>query len=209
MLGHALQAYAAAGIGSDHEAFTAEEGRERLRAGMWLLIREASAARNLRALVPLVAEFGPSRMAFCTDDREPEHIAEDGHINAIVRDAVSYGVSAEDALVMATHHPALWHGLGDLGAIAPGFQADLLLLPDLERFVPEIVLKRGQAVEEIPATAVPEWVTQSVRIRPVAAEDFQVAWEGGRPGDRPRSGPDRDRGARRGAREDGAGRSFA
>ena len=180
VLGHALQAYAAAGIGSDHEAFTAEEGRERLRAGMWLLIREASAARNLRALIPLVAEFGPSRMAFCTDDREPEHIAEDGHINAMVRDAVSYGVSAEDALVMATHHPALWHGLDELGAIAPAYQADLLLLPDLERFVPEIVLKRGQAVQEITPTEVPEWVTQSVRIQPVAAEDFQVAWEGGR-----------------------------
>ena len=179
VLGHALQAYAAAGIGSDHEAFTAEEGRERLRAGMWLLIREASAARNLRALVPLIAEFGPSRMAFCTDDREPEHIAEDGHINAMVRDAVSYGVSPEDALVMASHHPALWHGLGDLGAIAPAYQADLLLLPDLERFVPDIVLKRGQAVQEITPTVVPEWVTQSVRVRPVAAEDFQITWEGG------------------------------
>ena len=94
VLGRDLQAYAAAGIRSDHEAFTAEEGRERLRAGMWLLIREASAARNLRALAPLVAEFGPSRMAFCTDDREPEHIAEDGHVNAIVRDAVSYGIAA-------------------------------------------------------------------------------------------------------------------
>jgi adenine deaminase len=180
VLGRSLQAYAAAGIGSDHEAFTAEEGRERLRAGMWLLIREASAARNLRALVPLVAEFGPSRMAFCTDDREPEHISEDGHINALVRDAVSYGVSPEDALVMASHHPALWHGLGTLGAIAPGYQADLLLLPDLERFVPEIVLKRGRAVDEIPATPVPEWVTQSVRVRPVAAGDLRVPWEGGR-----------------------------
>ncbi len=179
VLGHALQAYAAAGIGSDHEAFTADEGRERLRAGMWLLIREASAARNLRALVPLVAEFGPSRMAFCTDDREPEHIAEDGHINALVRDAVSYGVAPEDALVMASHHPALWHGIGTLGAIAPGYHADLLLLPDLERFVPEIVLKRGRAVDEIPATPVPEWVTQSVRIRPVEAADLRVPWEGG------------------------------
>ncbi|HUP33728.1 MAG TPA: adenine deaminase [Gaiellaceae bacterium] len=179
VLGHALQAYAAAGIRSDHEAFTADEGRERLRAGMWLLIREASAARNLRALAPLVAEFGPSRMAFCTDDREPEHIAEDGHINAIVRDAVSYGIAPADALVMASHHPALWHGLESLGAIAAGYQADLLLLPDLERFVPEIVLKRGRAVDEIPPTPVPEWVTQSVRVRPVAAEDFGVEWEGG------------------------------
>jgi adenine deaminase len=179
VLGHALQAYAAAGIRSDHEAYTAEEGRERLRAGMWLLIREASAARNLRALAPLVTEFGPSRIAFCTDDREPEHIAEDGHVNAIVRDAVSYGIPAEDALVLASHHPALWHGLDDLGAIAPGYQADLLLLPDLERFVPEIVLKRGRAVDDVPPTPVPEWVTQSVRIKPVSPRDFEVAWEGG------------------------------
>jgi adenine deaminase len=179
VLGRELQAYAAAGIRSDHEAFTAEEGRERLRAGMWLLIREASAARNLRALTPLVTEFGPSRMAFCTDDREPEHIAEDGHVNAIVRDAVAYGVAPEDALVLASHHPALWHGLDTLGAVAPGYQADLLLLPDLERFVPEIVLKRGRAVDEIAPTPVPEWVTQSVRIRPVAEADFAVEWEGG------------------------------
>ena len=179
VLGKALQAYAAAGIRSDHEAFTADEGRERLRAGMWLLIREASAARNLRALAPLVGEFGPSRMAFCTDDREPEHIAEDGHVNAIVRDAVALGIAPADAVVMASHHPALWHGLDSLGAIAPGYQADLLLLPDLERFVPEIVLKRGRAVDEISPTPVPEWVTQSVRIRPVSAHDFHLEWEGG------------------------------
>jgi adenine deaminase len=180
VLGAALQAYAAAGIRSDHEAFTAEEGRERLRAGMWLLIREASAARNLRALAPLVAEFGPSRMAFCTDDREPEHIAEDGHINAIVRDAVALGMAPADALVLASLHPALWHGLDTLGAIAPGYQADLLLLPDLERFVPEIVLKRGRAIDEVAPTEVPEWVTQSVRVQPVAAADLRVPWEGGR-----------------------------
>jgi adenine deaminase len=180
VLGRDLQAYAGAGIGSDHEAYTAEEGRERLRAGMWLLIREASAAKNLRALAPLVAEFGPSRIAFCTDDREPEHIAEDGHVNAIVRDAVALGMRPEDALVLASHHPALWHRLEGLGAIAPGYQADLLLLPDLERFVPEIVLKRGRAVDEIPETPVPEWVRQTVRIRPVAAADFRIPWEGGR-----------------------------
>ncbi|HWN20783.1 MAG TPA: adenine deaminase [Gaiellaceae bacterium] len=179
VLGRELQAYAAAGIRSDHEAFTAEEGRERLRAGLWVLIREASAARNLRALVPLVAEFGPGRMAFCTDDREPEHIAADGHINAIVRDAVALGVSPADALTMASHHPALWHGLRHLGAIAPGYAADLLILPDLDRFVPDIVLKDGRAVEEIPQTPVPEWVRQSVRLRPVEGADFRIPWDGG------------------------------
>ncbi len=120
VLGRALNAYAAAGIGSDHEAYTAEEGRERLRAGMWLLIREATAARNLEALLPLLAEYGPGRIAFCTDDREPEHIAADGHINGMVRDAVEFGIPPEDALVCATLNPALWHNLRGFGAIAPG-----------------------------------------------------------------------------------------
>src|SRR5881409_1130307 len=129
--GRSLQAYAAAGIRSDHEASTLDEGRERLRAGMWLLIREASAARNLRTLLPLVSEYGPDRLAFCTDDREPEHIAEDGHVNAMVRDAVEFGVAPEDALVMASHNAAHYHHLDHLGALAPGRQADLLLLPDL------------------------------------------------------------------------------
>jgi adenine deaminase len=179
VLGNELNAYAAAGIRSDHEASTVEEGRQRLRAGMWLLVREASAARNLEALLPLVREFGPSRIAFCTDDREPEHIADEGHVNSIVRASVAQGIAPEDALVMASHNPALWHGLAQLGAIAPGYQADLLLLPDLERFEPELVLKRGRPVEEIAHPEVPDWVKQTVRIRPTAARVFAVPWDGG------------------------------
>jgi adenine deaminase len=178
--GEALQAYAAAGIGSDHEAYTAEEGRERLRAGMWLLIREGSAARNLEALLPLVAEYGPNRIAFCTDDREPEHIAGDGHINSMVRDAVAAGIPAEDALVCATLNPTLWHGLTSLGAVAPGRAADLLLLPDLEHFVPETVLKAGHTVAEIPEAVVPDWVRHTVRIGAFGPEMFRVPWGGGR-----------------------------
>ena len=179
VLGKDLQAYAAAGIRSDHECYTAEEGRERLRAGMWLLIREASAARNLAALLPLVEEFGPHRLAFCTDDREPEHIAEDGHINSMVRDAVAQGTTPEDALVMATLNPCLWHGLTHLGALAPGYQADVLVLPDLERFEPELVLKAGEPVGEIARVDVPEWVKSTVHIEPVAINDFSIPWEGG------------------------------
>src|SRR5207302_600870 len=129
VLGRSLNAYAAAGIRSDHEAYTPEEGRERLRAGMWLLIREGSAARNLQALLPLLREYGPGRIAFCTDDREPEHIADDGHVNSMVRDAVAAGIPPEDALVAASTSGALYHGLAHLGAIAPGCRADLLLLP--------------------------------------------------------------------------------
>jgi adenine deaminase len=178
VLGKALNAYAAAGIYSDHEARTIEEGRERLRAGFWLLIREASGARNLKALLPLVQEYGPARMAFCTDDRDPEHIADDGHVNSMVRDAVAFGIRPEDALVMASHHPALWHGLSHLGAVAPGYQADLLVLPDLERFVPEAVLKRGRPVGEIERPEVPEWVKHTVRIQHVVTSDFAQPWSG-------------------------------
>ena len=174
-----LNAYAAAGIKSDHEASTIEEGRERLRAGLWLLVREASAARNLEALIPLAREYGPWRMAFCTDDREPEHIADDGHINALVRDAVALGIPPEDALVMGSLSPALYHGLDHLGAIAPGYQADVLVLPDLASFVPDLVLKAGTPVEEIPHVQVPEWVKRTMRLDPVASNDFRVPWKGG------------------------------
>ena len=179
LLGPGLQAYAAAGIRSDHECYTAEEGRQRLRAGMWVLIREATAARNLEALAPLVEEFGPHRLALCTDDREPEHIAEAGHMNHVVRRAVELGVSAEDALMMATLNPALWHGLREFGAVAPGYVADLLLLPDLKSFEPDVVLKRGAPVEDYPSPAVPEWVRNTVRVAPTASNDFAIPWEDG------------------------------
>jgi adenine deaminase len=179
LLGARLNAYAAAGIDSDHEAATPEEGRERLRAGMWLLIREASAARNLEALIPLAREYGPDRIAFCTDDREPEHIAADGHINALVRDAVALGVAPEDAVVMATLSPALYHGLPRLGGVAPGYRADLLVLPDLETFVPELVLKDGRPVGEIPTVPVPDWVRNTVRIAEIRPDAFRIPWTGG------------------------------
>jgi len=179
LLGKELQAYATSGIASDHEALTAEEGRERLRAGMWLLIREASMARNLEALLPLLAEYGSSRIAFCTDDRDPEDTADRGHINGMVRDAVASGIAPEDALRSASLSPAQWHGLKRHGAVAPGYNADLLVLPDLERFVPEVVLKRGRPIEEVPRRRVPEWVRHTVRIHPVTAEDFLIPWFGG------------------------------
>jgi adenine deaminase len=179
VLGRSLQAYAAAGIRSDHEAYSVEEGRERLRAGMWLLIREGSAARNLQALLPLLAEYGPSRIAFCTDDREPEHIADDGHINSMVRDAVAFGIPAEDALVAASQSPASWHRLDELGAVAPGYRADVLVLPDLETFVPDLVLKAGRPAADIPQADVPDWVRHTVRIGAFGPEMFRIPWHGG------------------------------
>ena len=179
VVGKALNAYAAAGIRSDHEALTVEEGRERLRAGMWVLIREASMARNLHALLPLVEEFGTARIAFCTDDKDPDDIAENGHINGMVRDAVAAGIAPEEALVLASLNPALWHELDYLGALAPGYQADVLVLPNLETFAPELVLKRGHPVEEIARSEVPEWIKHTVRIGPIGAERFRIDWQKG------------------------------
>ena len=179
VLGKALNAYAAAGIRSDHEALTVEEGRERLRAGMWLLIREASMARNLLALLPLVEEYGPWHIAFCTDDRDPDDIADSGHINGMVREAVAAGIAPEDAVLMASYHPAVWHGLSRHGAIAPGYVADVLVLPDLVSFQPTTVLKRGRPIEDTPRVEIPEWVRQSVRVAPISPTDFAIPWSGG------------------------------
>src|SRR5581483_2118401 len=134
----------------------------------------------LHALLPLLADYGPSRIAFCTDDREPEQIADDGHINSMVRDAVSFGIPAEDALVCATLNPASWHGLSHLGAVAPGYQADVLVLPDLERFVPDVVLKSGRPVDEIPRANVPDWVRHTMRIGAIGPERFRIPWHGGK-----------------------------
>ena len=179
VLGADLQAYVAAGIRSDHEALTVEEGRERLRAGMWLLIREASMARNLLALLPLVEEYGPWHIAFCTDDRDPDDIADSGHINGMVREAVAAGIAPEDAVLMASYHPAVWHGLSRHGALAPGYVADLLVLPDLVSFQPTTVLKRGRPIEDTPRVEIPEWVRQSVRVAPISPTDFAIPWSGG------------------------------
>ncbi|HSE81901.1 MAG TPA: adenine deaminase [Gaiellaceae bacterium] len=178
--GKRLNAYAAARIGSDHEASTVEEGRERLRAGMWLLVREASAARNLRTLVPLALEYGACRIAFCTDDRDPEHIADDGHVNSMVRDAVALGIPPEDALVMASLNPATYHGLDHFGAIAPGRQADVLLLPDLASFLPQLVLKAGRPIGKTAHLAVPDWVRRTMHLDPVTAVAFRIPWPGGK-----------------------------
>ena len=135
-------------------------------------------ARNLLDLLPLVEELGPARIAFCTDDRDPEDIADDGHINGMVRKAVAAGIAPEDALVMASLNPALWHGLHRHGAIAPGYQADLLILPDLVTYAPETVLKSGRPIGESSPVEIPDWVRQSVRIRPVVPSDFSIPARG-------------------------------
>ena len=172
--GPALNAYIAAGIRSDHEATTYEEALEKRRLGMWVMLREASIARNMRDLLPLVKQYGTERCMFCTDDREPSFIVEEGHINQMVRVAVAEGVSPEDAIVMATINPAGYHRLWHLGAIAPGYQADILVLDDLVSFKPRLVLKRG-VPPRFAKVDVPEWVRQTVNLAPVAASSFSIA----------------------------------
>jgi adenine deaminase len=183
--GRALDAYLAAGISSDHEATTFAEALEKRRRGAWVLIREASNARNLRALLPLVARFGPAWCAFCTDDREPDMLLREGHVNQMCRVAVEEGLAPEDALLLATLHAAQAHRLPDVGAIAPGYVADFLLLDDLVGFRPRHVFKRGVhvvddgAVAPIERVEVPVWVRQSVRSAPLGLADLRLAAHGG------------------------------
>jgi adenine deaminase len=171
--GPSLNAYIAAGIRSDHEATTFEEALEKRRLGMWVMLREASIARNLRDLLPLVKRYGTDRCMFCTDDREPDFIVEQGHINQMVRVAVEEGIAPEDAVVMATINAASYHRLWHLGAVAPGYQADMLVLDDLKSFRPRQVLKRG-APPRHAKLEVPEWVRKTVSIAPVDATTFRV-----------------------------------
>jgi adenine deaminase len=178
--GRALDAYVAAGIRSDHEATTFEEALEKRRRGMWVLLREASNARNLRDLLPLVKRYGPQHCAFCTDDREPDFLFRDGHIDQMCRVTVENGVAPEDALLMATLHPARCHGLMDRGAIAPGLRADLVLLNDLATFRPARVYKDGALVaaagraEPFARPPIPERVRSTMRSAPLPPGAFAI-----------------------------------
>ena len=144
--GGALMGYAAAGVHSDHECVTVEEAMERLRAGMYLLIREGSAAKNLRALLPAVNELTAPFCCFVTDDRHPADLVGEGGINYMVRLAVQLGMPAARAIRMATVNTARYFGLCDLGVIAPHYRADLLVFDDLESWKPAMVFKGGELV---------------------------------------------------------------
>jgi adenine deaminase len=178
--GHALNAYVAAGVRSDHEATTFEEALEKRRRGMWVLIREASNARNERDLLPLVAEHGPEHCAFCTDDREPDLLFREGHIDQMCRIAVAEGIAPEDALLLATLHPARAHRLYDRGAIAPGLRADMVLLEDLSTFRVARVWKDGRLVaadgrpEPFARPPVPARVRQTMNAAPLADDAFAI-----------------------------------
>ena len=131
--GDELQAYAAAGIHSDHEATTEAQARERLRAGLWLMVREGSAARNLEALTPVLREQ-PRRAMLVSDDIGADWLLEQGHLDYQLQRLVAAGIDPLYALGLVTCHPAEYWGLHAVGVIGPGFRADLVLLEDLTDF---------------------------------------------------------------------------
>ncbi len=146
LTGQDLNAYLAAGIGSDHECTDAREAEEKLLAGMQIMIRQGSTARNLRDLLPIVNAGCARRLMWCTDDRHPHDLLDDGHIDAIVREAVIRGLDPVLAIQMATINPAEYFGLNRLGALAPGRQADFVVFSDLAAPVIEDVYCRGICV---------------------------------------------------------------
>ncbi len=183
--GHDLAAYAAAGVMSDHECTTLEEARQRIRLGMWLMIREGSAARNLDTLLPLVKELHPPRVFFVTDDRDPQDLTTRGHIDSMVRRAIELGLDPVEAIRLASYNTAQYFRLYDRGAIAPGFVADLAVLDDLQTFHVESVYREGRLVAregallvDLPAAEIGN-ATGTIHLGAISAADLEIA---GKPG---------------------------
>jgi adenine deaminase len=144
--GKDLNAYVGVGIKSDHECTTREEALEKLRAGMHVFIREGSIGKNLEALLPIVTPSNAVRCGLVSDDRHPTDLLAEGHINYLLQRAVALGLSPVTALQMVTINPAKYFFTTDIGAVAPGYRADLVLLEDLKEFRARVVLKAGRPV---------------------------------------------------------------
>lgn len=179
--GRELQAYAASGIDTDHESISWEEARAKLRAGIAVLVREGSASRNLTAIIKGALAEGAdiNSMAFCTDDKHLADIRREGTIRHCVKMAVGLGMAPAAALRMATLNAARIYGLRRLGAIAPGWQADLVVFDNLQDLNPLQVYHKGkdalQAAAAADAAEPPAELKGSVRPAPFSAEDFSAA----------------------------------
>ncbi len=174
-----LNAYIAAGVRTDHECTDLAEAQEKLGKGMHILIREGTTARNLHALLPLVTARNARLCHFCTDDRHPDTLLTEGHIDDIVRRAIAAGLDPVTAFQMATIHTAELFRLWDLGAVAPGYRADLLVLDDLETVQVAQVYAAGRLVAEGGRFLPDRAALPAVSIRPgvrvdVAALDFTI-----------------------------------
>ncbi len=185
LTGKELNAYTTAGIFSDHECTTEEEGLEKLRRGQWIMIRQGTAGRNLQALVPLCKEPYAHRCLFATDDKHPGELNRQGHIDYIIREAIAYGVQPEIAYQIATINAASYFRLASVGAVCPGYRADFLVLKDFEKVEIEAVYKDGMKV--LGQEDGPKWemeigeaykpkasITNTINISTVAAKDFVI-----------------------------------
>lgn len=180
--GKDLCAYIASGVKSDHECTTPDEAVEKLRLGMYVMIREGTAAKDLDALMPVLKTCNTRKCIFVTDDRHPADLKE--HINGMVRRAVEAGVDPVKAVQIASLNTAEYFGLKNLGAIAPGYKADLLILPDLKTFKPDLVIKNGvvaaengKLIAELPENEALA-VRNSVNVRWITPEDFRIEANG-------------------------------
>ncbi|HOP57463.1 MAG TPA: adenine deaminase [Bacillota bacterium] len=144
--GEELNAYVLAGVKTDHEATTAMELREKVSRGMYVHLREGSVAKNEETLLKAVNKDNLSRLMFCTDDKHPEDIRKEGHINHNVTMAIENGLDMVDAIKMATINTATCYNLKNTGGIAPGYYADLIVFDDPGKIVPRLVYKKGQLV---------------------------------------------------------------
>lgn len=142
-----LCGYVSAGVQADHETIGPEEALEKVRLGMWLWVREGS-TRNLEALLPVVLEHIPERAGFVADDRTPGDLLRDGDLDHVIRQAVSRGLAPIQAIKMASLHPAQYFRFHDRGAVAPGYLADLIVVPDLYDFHPRQTYVGGKLVAE-------------------------------------------------------------
>lgn len=175
-----LNAYVSAGVRTEHECTSPEEMIERLRLGMYIQMREGSAARNLKALLPVVSKENMRRIFFCTDDRHPGDILAEGHIDNHIRIAVSHGMSAIAAIKMGSLNAAEAYHLYDRGAIAPGYVADLVILNDLEGFKVDRVYKNGRLAAQAGKSSfhfespISDEVLNTVNFKPVGLSDLKL-----------------------------------
>ncbi|MGI6704263.1 MAG: adenine deaminase [Clostridia bacterium] len=179
--GDSLGAYRLAGISTDHECVSAEEAIERLRLGMYVAIREGTAAKNLESLLPAVNRDNWWHFMFCTDDRHLEDIMTEGHIDHCIRKAIGLGLDPMTAVRMATINPARCYNLKDQGAIAPGYRGDLVVVDGLESFnVEEVfvlgrsIAKKGRMLEEPGVAPHPAPAGSSINIAPLGLGDFEI-----------------------------------
>jgi adenine deaminase len=182
--GKDLNAYIAAGIYSDHESVSLDEAREKLRRGMWVMIREGSSEKNLDALLPLVTDKTYKRCLLVVDDRSCVDLLRDGDIDAVVRRAIRQGLDPVRAIQLATINPAEYFRLEQLGAVAPGHMANLIVLGDLPRLQIDLVFYQGHMVAKEGETLFPTpkatggGLTNTVNIKPFNIERLRLSPSG-------------------------------